>query len=242
MAVIRKEVVVKVGDLKGKKQWTKKGSSGKRQPSKKSSQSGYKFESEILKSLELLKVKYPTLWYYKMVDTYSYDWIKSVLRELDTIITELNSLSYVRKRYNDELSRIKQILETIQKFVVPKVPADIIVFYNGQCVVIECKSSQRYGGFVPFHPYISDHQLEACREIERAGVQYLFLICDKSVQRHDTMSIYSQVKFEKMKEWCVKENRGTIPWQRFKEMSCITLPKDKGQTFDLEWIVKNCLT
>jgi hypothetical protein len=95
MAVIRKEVVVKVGDLKGGsgKHW-KKRTEGKRQPSKKSSQSGYKFESEILKSLELLKIKYPTLWYYKMVDTYSYDWIKSVLRELDTIITELNKLSY----------------------------------------------------------------------------------------------------------------------------------------------------
>jgi penicillin-binding protein-related factor A (putative recombinase) len=241
MSVIRRgegDIVVKSSDLKSnKRQWSgyRKRSTG---PSKRSAQSGYKYESEVLKSLELLKVKHPQLWYYKMVDTYSYDWIKSILRELGVIITELNSLSYVRKRYYNELSRIKQILETIQKFVVPKVPADIIVFYNGRAVVIECKSSQRAGGFVPFAPYVSDHQLETSKEIEKSGIPYLFFVCDKSVSRHDTMSIFTTRQFDDMKLWCDKENRRTTPWTKVQYFAGVNLPKEKGQVFDLEWLIK----
>ena len=232
------EVTKIICNTKDLKKNTKPGQSKKGKPSKKSSQHGYKFESEILKSLERLKVKYPDLWYYKMVDTYSYDWLKSILRELKDIVQELNGLVYVRKRFHGELSRITQILETLQKFIVPKVPADIIVFYKGNGVIIECKSSQRKGGFIPFAPYVSEHQIDAGREIERAGVPYLFFVCDRTIQRQHTLSIFTYTKFIKMRNWCQSETRRTVPWRHFKELANTTLQKDKGQVFDLEWLIE----
>ncbi len=229
-----KDVIVKVGDLKQPRQ---PGKSAKRKPSKKSAKHGYKFESETLKSLARVKLKHPDLWYYKMVDTYSYDWIKSVLRELEGLLEKLNNLPYVRKRFNDDLVRIRQILQTLQKFVVPKVPADIIIFHNMRALIIECKSSQRHGGFIPFSPYISDHQIEASIEIEKAGVPYYFFICNRTVQRqHEGFMIRSNRLLD-MRKWCDSEYRRTIPWSRVGRYADITLPKLKGQVFDLEVIM-----
>ena len=231
-----KDVIVKVGDLKKP---TRPGKSTKRKPSKKSAKHGYKFESESLKSLARLKLDYPELWYYKMVDTYSYDWIKSVLRELEGLLEKLNNLPYVRKRFNDDLVRIREILSTLQKFVVPKVPADIFILYNNKALIIECKSSQRHGGFVPFEPYISKHQIEASIEIEKAGVPYYFFICNRVTQRqHEGYMIRSKRLLE-MREWCDSQYRRTIPWSRVKEYAEVTLPKLKGQVFDLISIMKH---
>lgn len=229
------DIIVNTGELKKNK---RPGTYKKSKPSKKSSAHGYKFESEVLKSLEKLKVNHPNLYYYKMVDTHSYDWLKSVLRELKGIVEELDNFTYVRKKFHDELSRIMEILEVLQKFIVPKVPADIIVFYNGNGVVIECKSSQRAGGFVPFPPYVSEHQLEASEQIELAGIPYLFFICDRTVQRQHKLSIFTTERFNDMRDWCDTQTRRTTPWKRVKEFSSSTLEKQKGQTFDLEWLIK----
>ena len=208
-------------------------------PSKKSAKHGYKFESETLKSLERLQLDYPEIWYYKMVDTYSYDWIKSVLRELEQLLEKLNSLNYVRKRFNNDIVRIRQILQTLQKFVVPKVPADIFILYNMRALVIECKSSQRKGGFVPFEPYVSEHQIDASRKIEGSGVPYYFFICDRTVPREHKGHMIRSLRLLEMREWCNSEHRRTIPWSRLREYADWTLPKLKGQVFDLEGIMKH---
>ncbi len=211
----------------------------KSKPSKKSSKHGYKFESEVLKSLEKLKLDYPELWYHKLVDTHSYDWIKSVLRELEGLITELNNLNYVRKRFSGELVRIKQILETLQKFVVPKVPADVIVFYKGQALIIECKSTQRKGGFIPFAPYVSEHQIDASIEVEGAGVPYYFFVCNRVTARQHELLVFKSKRFMKMRQWLDKENRKTCPWSRINNWTYKNLPKEKGQVFDLEFLIRD---
>lgn len=215
------------------------GKSQRKKPSKKSAKHGYKFESETLKSLERLQLDYPELWYYKMVDTYSYDWIKSVLRELEQLLGQLNNLNYVRKRFNSDMVRIRQILQTLQKFVVPKVPADIFILYNTKALIIECKSSQRKGGFIPFEPYVSEHQIDASREIEGSGVPYYFFICDRvSRGQHKTHMIRS-VKLLNLRKWCNRENRRVAPWSRVEKYADKTVPKEKGQVFDLEYIMKH---
>jgi len=221
------------------KQPRRPGSGKRKQPSRKSAKHGYKYESETLKSLERLQLDYPALWYYKMVDTHSYDWMKSVLRELEQLLEQMNDLPYIRKRFHDKLARIKEILNVLQKFVVPKVPADIFVLYNMRALVIECKSSQRKGGFVPFEPYVSEHQIDAGRQIEGAGVPYYFFICDRVYKGKNRTFMIRYPDFIKMRKWCDRENRRTIPWSRMEKYAEAILPKQKGQVFDLQPIMKH---
>lgn len=186
---------------------------------------GYKYEAEILKSLELLRSKYilnkrknlSKLWYYKMVDTYAYDWIK----ELGDLPEDM----------------IKTGWQHRQELILPKVPADIDCVFDGQAFKIECKSTKNKLGFNPFDPYVKDHQLRTAIELEAAGIVHYFFICDRSVPRHHRTFVVRGFQLERIRERLIKKDRKRILWKDLKDYADYILPKQKYQVFDLSFLV-----
>lgn len=197
---------------------------------------GYKFESEIIKSLEKLQLKHPDLYYKKWTDTHSYEWIKSMVKELRDILVDLKKIPGVKKVMSERILRLDEIIGTVIKLTLPKVPCDILVFWQGNAWMIECKSTKRKAGFNPFPPYIKEHQLDSGREIERAGVPYYFFVCDRVTPRHHKVYVIKLHKMRALMRDMDKENRRSMAWSQMSDYAELVLEKQKYQVYDLKWM------
>lgn len=179
-------------------------------------QHGYDFEKEIGKSLELLrtdKPKYRTLWYYKLVDTYAYDWIKDYIPDAPK---ELDVHRTAQFKY---------------QMILPKVPSDYLVIY-GKTTFIECKSSQDRVGLPIAN--IKEHQLQMSEDIEKAGAPYYFYICKREprnnilyiVKAKDVRYLVNMLKTGKIR-------KSKIAWHLLERYAEHTLPKSRGCVYDL---------
>lgn len=223
------DIITNPDDLSGKK---------KGKPSQKSSRHGYKFESEIMKSLKRLEDQDSRIYYEKMVDTYAFDWIKSLIKELVGIIKEIQAIPEVREVKRLRLPRLREILSTMLSLVLPKVPADMFVLTKGRAVFIECKSSQRKSGFNPFPPYIKEHQIQASREITLAGVPYYFFVCNRVTPRHHYMLVITGYNMRRLMRILEQEGkRKSMPWPRMEEFALHRLEKQKGGSYDLSFLL-----
>lgn len=204
---------------------------------KSSARHGYKFESEILKSLARLKIKYPDLYYDKFVDTNAFDWMKSLVRELMDIVEDLKAIPEVRKLKTANLNRLKDVFSTSLDLIVPRVPADIWVVYKGKPIFIECKSSKRRSGFNPLEPYIRPHQIEASRDMEKAGGSYLFFVCNRLTPRKHVMLVIKARNMRRLQKNLVRDDKRSIPWTLIPQYADRICPKQKYQVFDLEFLI-----
>jgi penicillin-binding protein-related factor A (putative recombinase) len=187
-----------------------------------SKQHGYDFEKEIGKSFELLKTEYSTyrnLWYYKLVDTYAYDWIR------DYIDTPPKSLD------------VRQTAQFKYQMVLPKVPADFLVLLRGRCAFVECKSSRDSLGFPIAN--IKDHQLSMAEEIEMAGVPYYFYICKREA-RHNVMYVLRSGALVHMIQVLKsgKLIKSKLLWKNIEAAAEHIVCKGRGCVFDLEPVLR----
>jgi len=187
-------------------------------------QHGYEFEKEIGKSLELLKEQpfFRNLWYYKLVDTYAYDWIKD---------------------YIDEPPKQLDVHRTAQskyQMVLPKVPCDFLALLEGVCIFIECKSSKDEMGFPIGN--IKDHQLAMAADIVKADSPFYFFIC-KREPRNNILYIVEASKIIEMINVAKtgKIIKSKLAWSLLADTAMRTIPKGKGRVYDLSEPLKTIL-
>jgi len=182
-----------------------------------SKQHGYDFEKEIGKSLELLKTnsqKHKHMWYYKLVDTYAYDWIKDYLPDAPQ---QLDVHRTAQSKY---------------QMVLPKVPADYLVLHKGLTQYIECKSSRDTVGLPIAN--IKPHQLEMSKDIEIAGAPYYFYIC-KREPRNNILYIVKASVIRKLIDTLRngKIVKSKIAWHLIKAHAEHVIPKSRGRVYEL---------
>lgn len=189
----------------------------KKQKRQSRTRQGYAFEHEILTSVKAIKetTSFSDLWFFKLVDTHSYDWVKAIAS---------NNLSV-----NIDIDKTNK---PSQNLVIPKVPSDFIAIMNGKAVFLECKSSKDIVGFPIAN--VKDHQLSMASDIRRAGSRYYFLICNRQPRRNLTYVIESEVLSKLIAaSRNGKLQKTKIAWVILGQYSIFKIPKS-GSMFDLK--------
>jgi penicillin-binding protein-related factor A (putative recombinase) len=127
---------------------------------------------------------------------------------------------------------VKRTAQSKYTMILPKVPADYLLLFNGITAYIECKSSQDELGFPISN--IKEHQLQSSLEIEAAGAPFYFFVC-KREPRNNVMYIVTGREMREMirvlKE--AKLIKSKIPWATVAAHAVHTLPKSRGCVYDL---------
>jgi len=148
-----------------------------------SKRSGYVWESTFKKSVQTYL---PEAFIFKIIDTHSIEGLLSILRKSHT---------------------------QYENYMIPKVPSDFIIVWNGKTMWVECKNTHNKTSFPLSN--IKKHQLEFGKAIVRAGGEY-FLAIQRDKPYHKRAFLIDLETFLKMELRAIKEKRKSIKWELFE--------------------------
>lgn len=115
--------------------------------------------------------------------------------------------------------------------VIPQVPSDFMVIHNNKVVFLECKSSRNKISYN--FDYIPKKQVDMGCNISSCGVDYYFLICNRSTRNHHYLLIFSPLQVSEIKSYLEKINKKSMKWSELEKIFVGKYPKNKDGTYDI---------
>ena len=120
--------------------------------------------------------------------------------------------------------------------IIPQVPSDFMVICNGKVVFLECKSSRSKTSYS--FDYIPQKQVDMGCMISGIGVDYYFLICNRSTRNHHYVLLFAPTDILVMKRYLTASGKKSIKWSDLERHAGVTrYNKNKDCTYDMDNVV-----
>lgn len=118
--------------------------------------------------------------------------------------------------------------------IIPQVPSDFIVAHNGKSVYLECKSSRNKTSYN--FDYIPQKQIDVACKISSCGVEYYFLICNRSKRNHHYLLVFTPLQISEINNYLTNINKRSMKWSELEKMFPFMYFKNKDNTYNLNFI------